>query len=308
MTSTNLHRLDFNLLLDLDALLREGSVVGAARTRHLSPPAMSRRLTRLRESLGDPLFVPAGRGLVPTPRALALRERVQRAISEVGRVFTADALDLENLQRNFVIRANDGFLGSWAMRLATAMRAEAPGVSLQFIARADKSSEPLRSGAIDLAIGAPGPAEPDLHQAALFSAPFVGVVRAGHPLARAGKSRAISLKDFVKWPHISASRRGDAASRIDDALVQLGSTRRIAVAAPGFQAALAMAASSDCITAVPEPFARWATAQPPLHVFKLPFPLPDVEVCQVWHHRHHLDPAHQWLRAKVLEGCADGGI
>src|SRR4051812_1423939 len=87
MKTIALNRLDFNLLLDLDALLREGSVVGAARVLHLTPPAMSRRLMRLREALGDPLFVPAGRGLVPTRRALALKDKVHTAIEEVRRVF-----------------------------------------------------------------------------------------------------------------------------------------------------------------------------------------------------------------------------
>ncbi|MEO6624463.1 MAG: LysR family transcriptional regulator [Burkholderiaceae bacterium] len=299
MNDSQLNRLDFNLLRDLDVLLREGSVVGAARYLHLSAPAMSRRLKRLREAVGDPLFVPAGRGLVPTQRALALQQRVQAAVEEVRGVFTPERVDLPQLQRSFTLRANDGFLGAWAAQLAHAMTAQARGVTLHFISRADKLVEPLRNGSIDLDIGVPGPPEPELHHEALFTASFVGVVRDKHPLFGKRKESSVSAKDFAAWPHISASRRGDSTGRIDAALAELGLSRQVAIVAPGFQAALVMAAASDCIATVPEPFARWAMAQHRLHLFTLPLRTPGVEVCQTWHKRQHADPAQRWLRDQV---------
>lgn len=306
MNSSVLNRLDFNLLLDLDALLREGSVVGAARTLHLSAPAMSRRLTRLREAIGDPLFVPAGRGLVPTQRALALRARVQAAIEEVRGVFTPEEVDFPSLQRTFTLRANDGFLGAWATRLACVMAAEAPGVTLHFVSRADKTSEPLRHGVIDLDIGVPGPAEPEVYNEPLFKASFVGVVRGKHPLVSHRTDAEVSAQDFVSWPHITTSRRGLAAGRIDAALKELGLSRRVLIVAPGFQAALVMAATSDLVATVPEPFVRWAMAHHRLHSFKLPVTTPGVEVSQSWHARHHVDPVHRWLRGHVRAICETG--
>ncbi|MEN9658800.1 MAG: hypothetical protein RL571_2265 [Pseudomonadota bacterium] len=293
--------LDFNLLLDLDALLREGSVVGAARALHLSPPAMSRRLTRLREAIGDPLFVPAGRGLVPTPRALALHARVRAAIEEVRGVFTPQEVDFTRLQRTFTLRANDGFLGAWASQLAAALLLEAPDISLHFVSRADKNIEALRNGSIDLDVGVAGRAEPEVYSQPLFSASFVGVVREGHPLA----GQVVSAEDFVAWPHISASRRGQEAGRMDAALNALGLQRRVAMVAPGFQAALMMAASSDFITAMPEPFVRWAMPQHRLYRFELPVMMASVEVSQSWHTRHHADPVHRWLREHVQAICRD---
>jgi len=298
-----LNHIDFNLLLDLDALLREGSVVGAARRLHLSAPAMSRRLTRLRETIGDPLFVPAGRGLVPTQRALALRARVQAAIEEVRGVFTTECVDFSTLQRTFTLRANDGFLGVWATRLASAIAAEAPHVSLHFVSRADKNIEPLRNGAVDLDIGVPGSVEPELHSESLFEASFVGVVRQNHPMVSNKVGREISAADFISWPHIAAPRRGVSAGRIDAALEDLGLRRRVAIVAPGFQAALAMAAASDLVATVPEPFVRWAMALYDLHIFKLPVITPNVEVFQAWHSRHHADPVHRWLREHVSAIC-----
>src|SRR5450830_474132 len=110
--------LDFNMVLDLEALLREGSVVGAARRLHLSPPAMSRRLAHLREALGDPLFVAAGRGLVPTLRALDLREKIDALAQQMRKVFMTEEVDLSTVERTLVLRTNDGFAGAWAARLA----------------------------------------------------------------------------------------------------------------------------------------------------------------------------------------------
>jgi len=308
MNSLALNRLDFNLLLDLDALLREGSVVGAARVLHLSAPAMSRRLARLREAVGDPLFVPAGRGLVPTQRALALRTRVQAAIEEVRGVFMPDDVDFSRLERTLALRTNDGFAGAWATRLASAMAAEAPGVCLHFLPRADRAMDALRRGAIDLDIGVLESAEAGIHSEPLFRACFVGVVRDNHPLARKEAGGAVSAQDFVAWPHIATSPRGPATGRLDAALQALGLQRRVAVVAPGFQAALAMAATSDFVAAMPEPFVRWAMAHQRLHAFQLPVAMAGVEVSQSWHARHHADPVHRWLRAHVRAVCAvDGG-
>lgn len=303
-----LSRLDFNLLLDLDALLREGSVVGAARIRNLSAPAMSRRLARLREAVGDPLFVPAGRGLVPTQRALALSARVQLAIEEVRGVFTPQDVDFSRLERMLTLRTNDGFAGTWATRLAAALTAEAPGVSLQFIAHADRNIEALRSGTVDLDIGVLRMAEPEIYNELLFKASFVGVVRENHPLLSKKKkksSEAVSAQDFVAWPHIATAPSGMAAGRLDVALQELGLRRRVAIVAPGFQSALLMAATSDFVAVMPEPFVRWAMSHHRLHIFKLPVTMPHVEVSQTWHARQHADPVHRWLRGHVTALCKE---
>ena len=107
-------RPDFNLLVTLDVLLAEGSVARAAKRLRLSPSAMSRALARLRETTGDPLLVRAGRGLVPTPRALELRERVGELVQEVEAVLRpAEALDLRALARTFTLRVREGFVESF---------------------------------------------------------------------------------------------------------------------------------------------------------------------------------------------------
>src|SRR5476649_205951 len=103
---------DLNLLVALDALLAEGSVTGAARRLGLSTSAMSRTLARLRSAMGDPLLVRAGRGLVPTPRATELRDRVHQLSRDVRTVLSPHAshLDVASLGRTFTIRAGAGFV------------------------------------------------------------------------------------------------------------------------------------------------------------------------------------------------------
>jgi regulatory helix-turn-helix LysR family protein len=126
--------IDLNLLTSLDALLAEGSVVGAARRLGLSASAMSRTLARLRTATGDPLLVRAGRGLVPTPHATELRERVRDLAQGAQAVLrpAVTSLDLADLKRTFTIRSNEGFVEVFAAHLVTAVTAVAPNVRLHF--------------------------------------------------------------------------------------------------------------------------------------------------------------------------------
>src|SRR6516164_9608427 len=136
-------RPDLNLLVTLDVLLSEGSVARAARRLRLSPSAMSRALARLRRTTGDPLLVRAGRGLVPTPRALELRGRVGPLVQEAEAVLRpAAALDLARLVRTFTLRTSEGFVENFAPGLIARVARQAPGVRLRFMQKADKDSGP----------------------------------------------------------------------------------------------------------------------------------------------------------------------
>src|SRR5438045_6452209 len=127
-------RPDLNLLFTLDVLLAEGSVARAARRLRLSPSAMSRALARLREVTGDPLLVRAGRGLVPTPRALELRERVSQLVQEGEAVLRPrEKLDLQRLVRTLTLRTSDGFVENFGPDLIARVSVEAPGVRLRFV-------------------------------------------------------------------------------------------------------------------------------------------------------------------------------
>jgi DNA-binding transcriptional LysR family regulator len=293
---------DLNLLLTLDALLAEGSVAAAARRLRLSPSAMSRALARLRETTGDPLLVRAGRGLVPTPRALELRERVGPLVQEAEAVLRpARKLNLRRLQRTFALRTREGFVENFGPALLARIAREAPGVRLHFLQKPDRDSAPLRDGEVDLETGVVGAAMgPEIHAQALFRDRFVGVVRAGHALGRGEPS----LARYLACRHVSVSRRGVGLGPVDEALQALGQAREVASLVDGFSAALALARGTDLVASVPE--RHTGNLRLGMHSFPLPFALPEITVSLLWHPRLHADPAHRWLRGCVREVCAGG--
>lgn len=288
---------DLNLLLTLDAVLAEGSVARAAERLRLSPSAMSRALARLREVTGDPLLVRAGRGLVPTPRAIELREQVSGLVHDAKVMLRpANELDLRQLVRTFTIRTREGFVENFGAQLIARVSEQAPGVRLCFVQKSSKESTSLRDGSVDLDTGVIGALTgPEVRTRALFRDRFIGVVRAGHPLAR-GK---MTLARYAKGKHVAVSRRGVPHGPVDDAL---GAERAIAVIVPSFTGALALARDCDLVASVPE--RHTGRLRDGMHSFALPFATPEMTVSLLWHPRLDADPAHRWLRGLVHDVCA----
>lgn len=293
---------DLNLLVALDVLLAEGSVARAARRLRLSPSAMSRTLTRLRAATGDPLLVRAGRGLVPTPRALALREPVRRLVQDAEAVLRPEAaLDLQGLARTFTLRTSDGFVESFGPALLARVAAEAPGVRLNFQQKPDKESTPLRDGRVDLETGVVDSAlGPELRSQALFRDRLVGVVRPGHPLA----TGPVFMARYAKARHVVVSRTGFEEDGIDRPFLPPDLTRAVASMVSGFSAALALARAGDLVATVPEQHTQGLRAG--LVSFPIPAPAKPFTVSMLWHPRLDADPAHRWLRACLREVCAVG--
>jgi len=288
---------DLNLLYTLDVLLDEGSVAGAARRLRLSPSAMSRALTRLRAVTGDPLLVRAGRGLVPTPRALEMRAQVRELVEEAQALLRpAAGLNLSTLRRSFTLRASDGFAETFGPALIRLVGAEAPGVSLRFVRKLDKDSGGLRNGSIDVETGVvAGAIGPEVRAKALFRDRYVGVVRADHPLARSAPTAA----DYAGCDHVVAWREGLDLGRVDDRLLALGLTRSIVATVDGFAAALALAAGSDLVATVPEKHTAGLRAG--MHMFALPLDIEPFTISLLWHPRLDGDPAQRWLRQCIHE-------
>jgi DNA-binding transcriptional LysR family regulator len=302
--------IDLNLLIALDALLAEGSVVGAARRLDLSASAMSRTLARLRAATGDPLLVRAGRGLVPTPRATELRERVHDLAQDAQSVLrpAVASLDLAELKRSFTIRANEGFVEIFAAQLVAAVTAVAPNVRLRFAPKPDKDVRALREGLVDLEIGVLGKSGPEVRLQTLFRDHFVCAVREGHPLLGRGK---ITAERYAACRHVVASRRGHESGPVDEALAALGLSRTVVVVVPSFRAALAVASVSDLVALVTSSFfnaTQGHQAKSDLSVVRS-FPLPvrteAITVSQMWHPRLEADLAHRWLRGLVLTTCRE---
>jgi DNA-binding transcriptional LysR family regulator len=291
---------DLNLLITLDVLLAEGSVVRAAKRLRLSPSAMSRALARLRETTGDPLLVRAGRGLVPTTRALELRERVSQLVQEAKAVLRpAEQPDLKQLVRTFTLRTSEGFVENFGAALIARVAEQAPGVRLRFVHKPAKDSTSLRDGTVDLETGVVGKtASPELRTQGLFRDRFIGVVRPGHALCEG----EITPARYSAGSHISVSRRGLERGPIDEALEPLGLERQIVTIVSGFSTALALVRSSDLIASVPE--RHTANLRTGMYSFELPLSSPQFTVAMLWHPRLDADPVHRWLRGCLREVCA----
>jgi DNA-binding transcriptional LysR family regulator len=296
---------DMNLLAALDALLAEGSVTGAARRLGLSSSAMSRTLARLRSATGDPLLVRAGRGLVPTPRASELRDRVHLLTRDVRTVLSprASHLDVASLARTFTIRASEGFVELFSAPLVAAVTDVAPHVRLRFAPKPDKDALPLRDGDIDLEIGVLGASAPEVRTRFIFRDAFIGAVRIGHPLLEG----PMTPERYAACRHVVASRKEKFTGPVDDALEALGLRREIVAVVPGFPDAMRIARDTDLVALVPGSGLASPTGADPAGLglvgFDLPVSTPAIAISAMWHPRMDADPAHGWLRDTVVAVC-----
>jgi len=267
---------------------------------------MSRTLTRLKSATGDPLLVRAGRRLVATPRAAALRARVPALVNDARMVLrpAVDPLDIAALDATFTLRASEAFMDWIAPLLAADIMEIAPSVRLCFVPKPDKDLRHLREGRIDLEVGAHGELAPEVRAQLLFRDEFVGVVRTGHPLLAGG---TLTPERFATCNHVATSHRGDFSGPVDDRLEELGLRRRVAIVVPGYPSAMRVARTTDLLAVVPRSSLGVAPASKVvasgLESFVLPFRLPEIAVSAMWHPRMDADPAHRWLRSRVIGFC-----
>ena len=305
--------IDANLAIALDALLAEHSVTRAAARLHTSPAAMSRTLARLRRILQDPLLVRAGQTMVPTPRALALREEAAAVVARLGALLGPGAsVDPAGLHCTFTLQAADlvgAALDPGLLRLA---QQEAPGVSFRVRAEELEAGPALRDGRIDLEVGSIDHVDPETRVEELVSLRMVAAVRSGHPLTEG----PLTAARLAAAAHVAVSRRGRFTGPVDTALAEQDLQRRVNVVLPSHLAAMTLAARSDVVClvpaalpgAAPSPLTHDAVALG-LHLLDIPLALPPLTIGMAWHPRHTADGAHRWLRDSVRRALCptDGG-
>jgi len=296
---------DLNLLVTLDVLIEERSVSRAAERMGMSAPALSRALARIRETVGDPILVRAGRELVPTERALEIRDRVRQVVEEASSLLRPATLSsFASLERQFTIRAGETIAGAFGVELLSRLRREAPLVSVRFAPEGDGDDDALREGRIDIHIGALRQLGPEVRVQTLFREHVVGVARPGHPIF----DQPITPDRFVAFEQISTSRRGRPRGPIDNALDDLGLRRRLPLIVSSFDTAIFALPTSDLIGIVPRHILlglhqlgmnlRW---------FDLPLSIEPAVMAQAWHPRRDNDPAHRLLRTTIREITASSG-
>jgi DNA-binding transcriptional LysR family regulator len=295
-------QLDLNLMAALDALLEEGSVAGAAERMHLSAPAMSRTLGRIRRLTEDQILVRTGRTMTPTPHALAIQGEVHDLVERARAILEPERkLDLDTLERTFTIRGHDAVTTAIGPGVLAAVRTAAPGVAIRFLAEASTDTNELRHGRVDLEIGSTEPELPEISNEPIGGDRLVVAFRPDHPCA----DGTLTAARFAAADHVIVSRRGRLQDPIDTTLENMGLRRRVVSSAPTSTAALYIVSHSELLVAVPEHICRPTLGAFGLRTRPLPFELPPVPLFLAWHQRYDNDKAHAWLRAQVRDAVAD---
>ena len=293
---------DTSLLLTLDALLRDQNVTHAATRLNITQSALSARLTRLRQLLNDPLLIPAasGRGMIPTPHAVALQPELSKLIERLNDFLqTAHSFDPKTSNRIFRIAATDNPAAILAPDLIALIKSQAPAVRIAFtLPNKAQIAEHLEQGDVDLFVGTAEDGASGLITNALFDDAFVTAQRIGHPRGKA----ALTLDQFCSLDHLLISTSGGRFSgMIDHALAEVGRERIVSVSIQSYALAPLVLATTDCICTLPRRFLERFAAV--LDLFEPPLALASFQMNLFWHPRMRRDPAHTWLRRQVTESA-----
>jgi DNA-binding transcriptional LysR family regulator len=292
----SLATLDLNLLLMLDTVLAERSVVGAARRLHVTPSAVSNGLARLRGALDDPLLIRSGRGVVPTPRAAALGPALARALRDLDQAVHGDGFDPATTDRTFTLASADVGQVVRLPRIVAALAKEMPRAQLR-VSSIDAlvAAGGLAGPEIDILIGV-GEKGPGVHIQPLYEERIVLVARARHPTIRSRVSAAQLGKLRHVEVHVSPGRGN---RQVVTGYAALGVARDIAAVVPTFTAAAAVVGRSDLVASLPASLVE--VLGPSLGLRRVATPLAPMAttVNLVWHERTHRDPALRAFRDLV---------
>jgi DNA-binding transcriptional LysR family regulator len=296
MKLVHLAAVDLNLLVVLDALLREGSATRAAKRLGRTQSAISHALPRLRDVFGDPLFVRVGPALRPTPRADALRAPLAELLERATGLLGGDGeLDPRRLERTFVVGSTDLFDNTALPALLTALATEAPLVSVTTKGVGEHLERALQQREVDIALVAHLETQAGLSGEALFTDVLRLMLRRGHPALR----RPMTLDAYCALSHVLVAPKGGDRGPVDQALADLGRQRHITLRTPSFTAALRVVAATDLVVALPARFARTA----PRSVVVRKLPLPDIghSFQLAWSQALEHDAGHRWFRNQLRQ-------
>ena len=296
-------RLDLNLLVTLEALLAERNVTRAADRLHLSQPAVSAQLGRLRDMFDDPLLIPAQRGMTPTAKALDLLEPLRQALDQVrATVAEHGNFDPGRGRLTVAIACTDYLQAALVQPLVLKLRDQAPEVrvSLRSLDISQLNAQMAR-GEVDLALMTPSAAAPGLRTRHLFDERYVLIGRRGHPKLHG----RITVAQFARFEHVIVSLRGGGfVTPVDEALAALGHKRNVVLSASSFLFVPEIVARSDFVALVPRHLVHDRTGQ--LQVVECPFPVEGFNVGMVWHERNHGHNGQRWVREVLAALVADG--
>lgn len=291
-------RVDLNLFRVFDTVYRAGSLTQAAAALHLTQPAVSNALARLRAQFDDPLFVRDGRRVVPTPRAKAIAPRVGAALAALrGTLHRSAQFEPAASDRRFIIGMRDLLEFALLPPLLGELQRTAPRAQLHSVrVERRQMARELAAGRLDLVIDIPLPVAEDIHQQPLLRAELCLAMRSGHALA----AKPLTIKSWLAAPHVVVSARPSGPVLEDFELQRRGLARQVSVRCQHYYAACHLVATSDLVLVLPRYYGEWFAAHLPLHLAALPIPLPALDVSLYWHRNAESDPANAWLRERIL--------
>jgi len=311
--------LDLNLLRVFDEVMASRNITRAAESLAMTQPAVSNALRRLREALGDELVTRSGYGITPTPRALALWPVVREALASLQATIAPEAFDPASSSQLFVLAMADATAAMLVPPLIRHVETSAPQVNLRVLPLTTRDPRALlQAGEVDLAVGffpavvadinlqaMQSGTQPSFSHAQLYRGEYVCVMRRDHPLARDLTGSPLTLEAYCAAHHLLVSFSGRPYGFIDEALAQIGRSRRVVLTVNQFFTAGRVVAGSDLLTVLPRHFLASTGMRDEVAVVDLPFEVPPVRVDMVWHRRTQMAAAQQWLRDAVGEASRE---
>lgn len=293
--------MDIDLLLALDALLQDSNITHAATRLGISQPALSARLARLRTLFGEPLFIPSphGRGVLPTPRAEALRPQVESVLRGIRAMFAPTTFEAHTSSRTFVIALHENPALMLGTALLNQVSSDAPGIRLRFaLPEMVDLPQQLKNGDVDLYIGVSAGAHDGWVRRKLLEDAFATAQRKAHPRG----TGPLDLESYCALSHLVVSSAGDPFTGfVDQTLAGLGYQRHVAMSTQSYAMAPALVAGTDLVCTLPERMLKQFAST--LDIFPPPLPLQPITINMYWHPKNSQDPANAWLRGQLLRAA-----
>ncbi|HET7314488.1 LysR family transcriptional regulator [Salinisphaera sp.] len=296
----NIRDIDLNLLVMLDALLRERSVTRAAEAMHITQPAMSNALKRLRKLLGDPVLVRTAGGMQPTARAEQLRRPLRHALAQMEAAIAPNrAFEPATAERLFTLLITDYAASVLMPHVVAVLETEAPHIALNILSASGDAIGQIERGEADFLVNQFGQLPANFHHQRLWRDRLACLIRRDHP-ALAETGGALTLEVFLAQRHVLITQTGVGLSRLDEALADRGLAREISVLTRHYQLPRQLVAESHMIATLPARIARYQARHLGLAVLEPPIELSEFQIGIAWGALDHHDPAHRWLRERIV--------
>ena len=305
----NVSKIDLNLLVYFDALLREQNVTRAADQIGITQPAMSNGLRRLRTLFDDPLLVRTSDGMTPTARALELQPLIRHVLSGVEQAVRPQMpFEARSSRRVFRIMASDYAESTLIPLLLRQLRQDAPYITLDMLTPSDVSFQDMEQGRVDMAINRFDEIPQSFHQTSIWEDGFSCILSRKNLIRR-----KFTLENYLKARHIWVSKTGmgvgvgvnpedvQRLGWVDDALSRMGHKRQITVFTRHYHVAMQLSRQNDLVATLPTRAAKLMSDDPELVILPPPFIIPPFNLKMAWSPLLQQDNGHRWLRRLIVE-------